>query len=303
MTTERSEPEIASDSDTDTDVNDAGAADAADAADGDAWTIALAQLEIDAGAVEGNVERALRAVDEAADRGADLVALPELFNVGYFAFDLYGRCAEPFEGETFTRLREAAADRGIAVLAGTIVEDLAATESVETPADEGLANTAALFGPDGDLELVYRKHHLFGYESAESDLLVPGDRLEVAEVGPFTVGVTTCYDLRFPELYRAYVDRGVDLVLVPSAWPYPRIEHWETLSRARAIENQCFVATINGSGTFEDAELLGRSTVYDPWGVPLASSGDEPALVTTTLDPGAIERIRTEFPALRDRRL
>jgi predicted amidohydrolase len=281
---------------------DANAA-AADAETGDSLRLALAQIHVEAGEVDTNVDRALEAVSRAADRGADLVALPELFTVGYFAFDLYARSAEPFGGETFTRLREAADDHDIAVLAGSIVEDLAATDSVETPADEGLANTAALFDADGDLQLVYRKHHLFGYESAESELLVPGERLETATIGDFTVGVTTCYDLRFPELYRRLVDDGVELVLVPSAWPYPRIEHWETLSRARAIENQAYVATINGAGEFDDATLLGRSSVYDPWGVSLASSGDEPALVTTEIDPGTVGRVRAEFPALRDRRL
>ncbi len=271
--------------------------------DSETTTLALAQLEIEAGDVDENVDRALSAVSRAAARGADLVALPELFTVGYFAFDRYERTAEAFEGETFTRLREAAADNDIAVLAGSIVEDLGATESVPTPADEGLANTAALFDARGDLQLVYRKHHLFGYDSAESELLVPGERIETASFGPFTVGVTTCYDLRFPALYRRLVDAGADLVLVPSAWPYPRIEHWETLSRARAIENQSFVATVNGSGEFEDATLLGRSTVYDPWGVSIASSGDDPTLVMADLDPDAVASVREEFPALRDRRL
>ncbi|WP_455448652.1 nitrilase-related carbon-nitrogen hydrolase [Natrinema thermotolerans] len=270
---------------------------------GDPLSIALAQIRVEAGEVEANVDRALAAIARAADRGADLVALPELFNVGYFAFDLYARKAEPFAGETFGRLRAAAADHDVAVLAGTIVEDLAATESVPTPADDGLANTAALFDSDGDLQLVYRKHHLFGYESAESELLVPGQRLETATIGGLTVGVTTCYDLRFPELYRRLVDDGVELVLVPSAWPYPRIEHWQTLSRARAIENQAYVATINGAGEFDDATLLGRSSVYDPWGVALSSSGDEPALVTAEIDPETVASVREEFPALRDRRL
>ncbi|OAQ52048.1 apolipoprotein N- acyltransferase [Natrinema mahii] len=270
---------------------------------GDSLSIALAQIRVEAGEVEANVDRALAAIARAADRGADLVALPELFSVGYFAFDLYARTAEPFAGETFGRLREAAADHGVAILAGTIVEDLAATDSVPTPADDGLANTAALFDSDGDLRLVYRKHHLFGYESAESELLVPGERLETATIGGLTVGVTTCYDLRFPELYRRLVDDGVELVLVPSAWPYPRIEHWQTLSRARAIENQAYVATINGAGEFDDATLLGRSSVYDPWGVALSSSGDEPALVTAEIDPATVASVREEFPALRDRRL
>ncbi|WP_323171337.1 carbon-nitrogen family hydrolase [Natrialba sp. PRR66] len=272
-------------------------------------TLALAQLRVEAGALEENVDRALDAIDRAAARGADLVALPELFNVGYFAFDRYERDAQPLLGATNARLRAAAAEHDIAILAGSIVEDLGATTAVDTPADDGLANTAALFDADGDLQLVYRKHHLFGYDSAESDLLVPGERIETATIGGLTVGVTTCYDLRFPALYRRLVDAGAELVLVPSAWPYPRLEHWQTLSRARAIENQCYVATINGSGQFTDGDtgdtttLLGRSTVTDPWGITLASTGDDPDLVMAELNREAVSAVREEFPALRDRRL
>jgi len=267
--------------------------------------IALAQLRIESGALEANVDRALAAVKRAAENGVDLVGLPELFTVGYFAFDCYERQAESLEGETVTRLCEAAAEHGIAILGGSFVEDLAATDSVPTPADAGLANTAVLIDETGEIVLVYRKHHLFGYDSAESELLVPGERLETATIGGVTVAVTTCYDLRFPELYRQFVDAGVELLLVPSAWPYPRVEHWETLSRARAIENQCYVATINGSGHFPeaDATLLGRSTVYDPWGVAVASSGDQPTLVTGEIDPDRVTAVREEFPALLDRRL
>jgi predicted amidohydrolase len=133
-------------------------------------------------------------------------------------------------------------------------------------------------------------------------LLVPGGRREVAAIGGFTVGVTTCYDLRFPELYRDLVDEGADLVLVPSAWPYPRVEHWNLFPQARAVENQCYVAAVNGTGDFEDATLLGRSAVYDPWGTKLAGSGDEATVVTAHVDPARVEAVREEFPALEDRR-
>jgi predicted amidohydrolase len=266
--------------------------------------LALAQLDIDHGDVEGNVERAVESITEAARRDADLLCLPEIFNVGYFAFDDYESAAEGLSGSTLSRLSEAAVEHGINVLAGTIVEDLAETTEVETPAGEGLSNTAVLFDRAGEHRAVYRKHHLFGYESAEADLLVPGEepRSGICEVEGFTVGITTCYDLRFPELYRELVEQGVNLLLVPSAWPYPRVEHWTTLSRARAIENQCYVATINGSAEYEGVKLLGRSTVFDPWGTTLASSDDEPTLITSEIDPDRVERVRAEFPALRDRR-
>lgn len=272
--------------------------------------LTLAQLDIAHGDVEGNVERAVEAIGEAAERDADLVCLPEIFNVGYFAFGEYERAAEGLSGPTLSRISEAATDHGINVLAGTIVEDLATTASApetadaQTPADEGLANTAVLFDRNGNRRAIYRKHHLFGYESDESELLVPGEdpTAGIYEIEGFTVGITTCYDLRFPELYRELIDQGVTLLLVPSAWPYPRVEHWMTLSRARAIENQCYVATVNGSAEHEGATLLGRSSVFDPWGTTLASSADDPALVTSEIDPERVERVRSEFPALRDRR-
>lgn len=267
--------------------------------------IALVQLEIDHGDVEGNVDRAIDAIEDAAARDIDLVCLPEIFNVGYFAFDRYSSAAEGLTGPTLSRISAAATECEVAVLAGTIVEDLSKTTDAPTPADEGLANTAVLFDDSGNRRAFYRKHHLFGYESAESELLVPGEdpTSGICEIEGFTAAITTCYDLRFPELYRELADHGVSLVLVPSAWPYPRVEHWTTLSRARAIENQCYVATINASSEYEGTRLLGRSTVFDPWGTTLASAADEPALVVSEIDPERVERVREEFPALRDRRL
>ncbi|WP_313694673.1 carbon-nitrogen family hydrolase [Halorarum halobium] len=266
--------------------------------------LALTQLGVEHGDVGGNRDRALAAVADAAGRGADLVALPELWNVGYFAFDAYSRAAESVTGPTLSELSVAAADHGVALLAGSIIEDLAASAEagVDVPAREGLANTAVLFDADGERRAIYRKHHLFGYESAETRLLTPGEALPVVDMLGFSVGVTTCYDLRFPEQFRSLMDAGATLVLVPSAWPYPRVEHWETLPRARAVENLAYVATINGAGSAPDAELLGRSTVYDPWGTTLASTADEPALVTAEVDPDRVRRVREEFPALRDRR-
>ncbi|WP_336036886.1 carbon-nitrogen family hydrolase [Halobacterium yunchengense] len=262
--------------------------------------VALAQLHVEGAAVDANVDRAVAAVEEAAAAGADLVCLPELFNVGFFAFEAYRDLAEPLDGPTLSAVRDAAVDAGVAVLAGSVVEDLAATDG--GPADEGLANTSVLFDAGGDRLLAYRKHHLFGYESAEAELLTPGEAVPTADLGGFTAAVTTCYDLRFPELYRGLVDDGVDLVLVPSAWPYPRVEHWTLLPQARAVENLAYVAAVNGSGDFGDAELLGRSTVYDPWGTPVASTGDQPGVVYADLDPGRVASVREDFPALDDRR-
>ncbi|WP_423996986.1 nitrilase-related carbon-nitrogen hydrolase [Halorubrum trapanicum] len=266
--------------------------------------LAGVQLAVEGGDVEGNVESALDRVRAAAEEGVDLVVLPELFDVGYFAFDAYGRAAESIAGDRLARFAAAADDHDVAVLAGTVVEDLSASaaDGLDVPAESGLANAAVLFDADGERRLVYRKRHLFGYGSEETDRMVPGERTPVVDLAGVTVGVTTCYDLRFPEQFRAMVDAGVECVLVPSAWPYPRIEHWRTLGRARAIENLTYVAAINGSGRFGDDALCGRSAVYDPWGTALASIGDEPGVVTATVDPERVATVREDFPALRDRR-
>jgi predicted amidohydrolase len=266
--------------------------------------LTLVQLEQRIGDVAGNHDRATAAIERAAARGADLVALPELWNVGYFAFESYAREAEGVEGPTLSAMSALADRHDVGLLAGSIVEDLAASADagVDVPVDEGLANTAVFFDRDGRRRAVYRKHHLFGYGSAETRLLTPGERLPTVDFEGFTLGFTTCYDLRFPELYRELAAAETTLVLVPSAWPYPRVEHWQLLPRARAVENLVYVATINGAAEFDEATLLGRSTVYDPWGTPLASAGDEPTLVTTEVTPERVDEIREEFPAWHDRR-
>ena len=268
--------------------------------------LALAQLTIEPGAVDGNLLRASEAVAAAAADDADLVVLPEQFVVGFFAFEDYPTHAAGLDDPLFDRLAAMAADNDVGLIAGTTVEDLAASAAAgyDVPVNDGYANTAVFFDREGSQRGVYRKHHLFGYESAESDLLVAGDRLSTVDFEGLTIGMTTCYDLRFPALYRRLVDRGAELIVVPSAWPYPRVEHWRTLGRARAIENLCYVATTNGAGTFPaaDATLCGRSTVYDPWGTTLASTGDEPGLLTATVEADRVQSIREGFPALRDRR-
>jgi predicted amidohydrolase len=265
--------------------------------------LALAQFEIEGGRPSANRQRARELVREAADRGCDLVALPEIFNVGYFAFDSYSREAEPLDGETITELQDLAAELGVSICAGSIVEDLAASAArgFETPERDGYANTSVYIDASGDRRGVYRKRHLFGYESAEQELLTAGESLTVVEELGFAIGMTTCYDLRFPQLYRRLVDAGATLVLVPSAWPYPRVEHWQLLPRARAVENLLYVGAVNGIGEFEDASLLGRSAVYDPWGTPVASAGERERLVVADIDPERVERRRGEFPALEDR--
>ena len=263
--------------------------------------LSLLQVRIDAADRTGTQNRVEAEIQAAAAEGADLIALPELWNVGYFASDQYEAAAEPLSGPTLERIAGLAAEHEVAIVAGSVIEDLAETDG-ETPAETGLANTSVVFGPDGDRRATYRKRHLFGYESAEATLLTAGETLGVAEIGDFTVGITTCYDLRFPELYRELVDAGGTAVVVPSAWPYPRVEHWKTLTRARAVENLFYVAAINGVGPAGgDSGLIGRSRVVDPWGTTVRAGGTEPERIEAEIDPDRVAAVRERFPALRDR--
>lgn len=264
--------------------------------------IAVAQFEPQAGDPNANRERGVTAIAEAANRGADLVVLPELFTVGYFAFDAWAESAEAFDGPTRSMAESAAAEHDIAVLAGSFVEDLSATTAVDVPADTGLANTSVLIDRNGSVVTFYRKVHLFGYGSQEQQLMVPGDRLGIGTLGEHTVGVVTCYDLRFPELHRQYVDEGVTLMLVPSAWPTPRGEHWSLLTRVRAMENQWYLAAANGCGIVAGDELYGHSCVVDPWGELQAGLQDEAGVAVATATRASVEEIREEFPVLADRR-
>jgi predicted amidohydrolase len=255
--------------------------------------LSLVQFEPDE-RTAANVETAATFVAEAASDGADLVVLPEIWNVGYFAFDAYEAEAEPVDGPTATRMSALAADHGVHLHAGSIVE---------RDEDGSLYNTSLLFDADGNRLDVYRKMHLFGYESEESKLLTPGERVVTVETELGTVGMTTCYDLRFPELYRALRDAGADLFLVTSAWPQARLDHWRLLTRTRAVEDQVFLAAANLTGTNGGVELGGNSVVVDPWGTPRANAGQDEGVTTVDVDLDAVERIRGEFPALADRQI
>ena len=254
----------------------------------------LATIQFEAGPdTEANVDDALDRITDAAENGADLVVLPEIWNVGYFAFDSYEADAEPLDGPTMERLRGAARDHGIHLHTGSIVER----------DGDDLYNTSALIGPGGDLLGRYRKMHLFGYESEESRLLTPGEDVVTIDSDLGTVGLTTCYDLRFPELYRALADAGVELLLITSAWPNARVEHWLLFNRVRAVENQVFLAAANLTGTNDGVELAGQSLVVDPWGIPIANAGTGERTAYAEVDLEEVGAVREEFPALADRRL
>ncbi|GAA4657982.1 carbon-nitrogen family hydrolase [Streptomyces youssoufiensis] len=227
-------------------------------------------------------------------RGADLVALPELWAPAFFAFDAYAERAETLDGPTVTAARAWARSLRAHVHLGSVIER-----------DERgrLFNTAVLLAPDGSLAHTYRKVHVFGYGSREAELLTPGDRLSVAAAPWGRVAATTCYDLRFPELWRDLVDRGAHSVITPAAWPAARLEHWRLFTTARAVEEQILLVACNAVGTQDGGvELGGHSRVVDPWGTVLAEAGADEGVTRCEVDPGIVERVRAEFPVLADRR-
>lgn len=254
--------------------------------------IGLVQLEAGPDP-DRNADQAEDYIRQAAADDADLILLPEIWNVGYFAFDQYAEGAESLEGPTASRMAELAADLNCYLHAGSIVE-----------ADgDDLYNSSLLFGPNGDQLATYRKIHLFGYESKESQLLTPGTDIVTAETSFGTVGLTTCYDLRFPELYRALRDQGADLYLITSAWPRARLDHWRLLNQTRALEEQVFLCAANLTGTNNGVNLGGHSLIVDPWGVIRTNAGTDAGVTTAEIDLQQVGTIRDEFPALADRRI
>lgn len=251
--------------------------------------VASIQLEIAGGDAKADrIERAAGVVESLA--GTDLILLPEAWNVGYFNFGGYAAGAEALDGETVTRLAAAARTAGAWVFAGSLIER----------DGDRLFNTSVLLDRTGAVRATYRKIHLFGYGSLERRLLSRGEEVVVCDTELGGIGLATCYDLRFPELFRAMVDRGAGLFLVASAWPYPRVEAWTVLNRARALENQAWLISANCVGEGGPG-LCGRSMVVDPWGTPVAAAGDRATVLQAVIDVGAAASARADFPALSDR--
>ncbi|WP_411103567.1 carbon-nitrogen family hydrolase [Streptomyces sp. cmx-4-9] len=226
--------------------------------------------------------------------GSDLVVLPELWTVGAFAYEQFETEAEPLDGPTFAALSRAARDAGVWLHAGSVVE---------RAGDGALYNTALVLSPDGGLAATYRKIHRFGFDQGEAVLMSAGDSLTTVDLPEQTLGLATCYDLRFPELFRGLVDAGATTLVVAAGWPARRRSHWTLLNRARAVEDQSYVLACGLAGTHAGVEQAGHSLVVDPWGEVLAEAGPGEDVLTVDLDPAKVADTRAAFPALKDRRL
>ncbi|MFE7753252.1 carbon-nitrogen family hydrolase [Streptomyces sp. NPDC057428] len=229
-----------------------------------------------------------------AQRGADLVVLPELWPVGAFAYTEFEDAAEPLRGPTHDVMAKAAAEAGVWLHAGSFVER----------AEDGtLYNTSLVFSPEGERVAAYRKIHRFGFDKGEAVMMGAGEELVTVTLPETTLGLATCYDLRFPEQFRGLVDAGAETLVVAAGWPERRRAHWTLLAQARAVENQAYVLAVGSSGTHGGVEQAGHSIVVDPWGEVLAEAGSAEEVLTVEFDPTRTATTREQFPALKDRRL
>ena len=247
-----------------------------------------------------NLETAERLVARAAAGGAEIVVLPEKWN-GIGGREELHALAEPLEGgESVDAMAAWARTLGITLVGGSITE--------RREGREKLSNTCPVFDPEGELVAVYRKIHLFDVEVGglvyrESESEEPGDEAVVAG-GEWPIGLTVCYDLRFPELYRLLALDGARLVTVPANFTlFTGKDHWHALLQARAIENQLYVAAAAQVGeTIPGRPSYGRSLIVDPWGIVLAQAPDGEGVVTAELDAARLEDVRARLPSLASRR-
>jgi deaminated glutathione amidase len=249
---------------------------------------------------ERNIEVAGALVARAAESGARLVALPEKWHYIHDP-DHMAQGAEPLDGPSVQAARGWARTWGVAVLAGSVVERVDGRDRAY--------NTSLLIQPDGSVTARYRKLHLFDVEVGgvvyrESAAALAGEEVVTGEALGRTIGLSVCYDLRFPELYRRLAVGGAEIITVPSAFTAATgKDHWEPLLRARAIENQAFVIAPNQIGTHANrTSSYGRSMIVDPWGVILAQAPDEETVIVADLDFALLDRVRAHLPALRHRR-
>ncbi|WOO41572.1 carbon-nitrogen family hydrolase [Rubellicoccus peritrichatus] len=256
--------------------------------------ISLAQMAVKTLEVEANLEKGARLIEEAAKEGSDLVVMPELWTTG---FNMPGNVKIAQEHEqAHLQIAQLAKKHNIWITGSVL-----ALNTEEKP-----SNAALLFSPDGEIVSSYRKMHLFSLVN-EGDYLSPGNEIIQFDAPWGKTGFTICYDLRFPELFRNLAVNGSELIICPAGFPNPRKEHWRTLLRARAIENQCFIAATNRAGSEhlgkgQTMEFFGASSIIDPWGKTLAEADDSECLISRELDLTEASKIRNQMKVFEDRR-
>ncbi len=254
---------------------------------------ALIQLGVQDGETpEARWARVEQILNELMGKQVDFVMLPELWGVGFCNYDRYAQAEEPLHGGTVSRLAQWARRLHCHLLTGSFVE---------CAPDGARYNTMVMLSPEGCVIGSYRKIHLFGYASRERELLSPGAKTETVSASLGTIGLATCYDLRFPEQFRRMTDDGATMFAVPAAWPRERLEDWRLFCRVRALENQSFLLACNHAGMCGGSTGAGHSMAVAPDGTILAEAGEEEQTLLVQLDPDEVQRFRHAFPALHDR--
>lgn len=255
-------------------------------------TVSLAQMNVRKGLPRTNWARMQEFTAHAAQNGADMVVFPELWDAGS-AFEKGREIASNLSGGLFAQVAALARQHNVHIF-GSLYEKRGM----------GIYNTVAVVSPVNGIMGAYRKIHLFRH-AGEDKWLVPGEAPLALDLPWGRTGFAICYDLRFPELFRRYADDGADVVIVPSAWPNPRLDHYRTLLRARAIENQCYMIAVNRTGEDEDdgTHFFGHSMVVDPWGELVFEVGEPEGVYTVTLELERVKEVRRVFPVLGDRKL
>jgi predicted amidohydrolase len=236
------------------------------------------------GTWQDNVDRA---ISLASETDVDLIVLPELF-----AHCQDFNAAERIPGATTDIFARLACEKRSYILVGSILE---------VDEYDRRYNSSVLIDRSGQILETYRKIHLFSYRSKERRSLVAGNRVVAAPTELGVIGLSICYDLRFPELYRALVKKGAEIIVCPAAWPYLRLDHWITLNRARAIEEQCYFVGCNQAGTpVPTITLAGRSMITDPWGEVIAAAGNAETIIEAEIDVAVVRKIREQYAFLPD---
>ncbi len=253
------------------------------------FRISLAQMDILLGKPDENLAKARQMTAQAAEQGANIIVFPELWSTGYDLANAAAHSAPVDEG-IFAEMSSLADEYDIHVL-GTCLSLLEPNR---------FGNTAVFFSPDGQILGEYTKIHLFRLMN-EHKHLSAGDHLTIVETWWGKAGLAICYDLRFPELFRAYALAGVRIVFLPAEWPHPRLGHWQTLLRARAIENQMYVIACNRVGVSKDTHFCGHSCIIDPWGEVIVEAGEDEGLLIANVEMDRVDQARARIPVFADR--
>ncbi|MDG7052201.1 MAG: carbon-nitrogen family hydrolase [Nitrososphaerota archaeon] len=256
----------------------------------DEFLIAGIQMDIKPGDPERNFQRAIELLERAADRGAKLASLPELMITG-FDYDFIRGHAKPIPNTEIQILCDKAKELKMCLVAGSIAERRT----------DGIYNTSLFIDDSGRVLGKYSKVHLFPLMGENVHFKGGKNPSPIFHTKYGKIGMMICYDLRFPELARRLTLEGAEILVIPSEWPHPRIDHWMTLIKARAIENQIYVLAVNRVGKDKTGSYFGATSIIDPWGNPLASSGDEEGVVMAPINLSMIPRVRSKIPSLNSR--